>query len=132
MKVRNKLNRIQKNYISLEGVEVDGIVPFKAIEDMLSIVGCQDGSRLDQYPKKIMVGNNINIESGLCSTMDKIIFVHAGNSISAKTPILGVGPSKSLFIDDDIEMFRFGGSTFSVVKCTNCLTEIRSLCTVYG
>ena len=51
MKVRNKLNRIQKNYISLEGVEVDGIVPSKVIEEMLSIVGCQDGARLDQYPK---------------------------------------------------------------------------------
>ena len=84
MKVRNKLNRIQKNYISLEGVEVDGIVPSKVIEEMLSIVGCQDGAQLDQYLKKIVAGNNIDIESGLCSTMNKSIFVHAGNSTRPK------------------------------------------------
>ena len=53
------------------------MVPDGPTEDMLAILGCQNGAQVDQYLKQVLVGHNVCIEPGLCSAINKGIFVHA-------------------------------------------------------
>ena len=47
---------------------------------MLSILGCQNGAQVDQYLKQVLTGYNVNLEPGLCSAINKGIFVHADDT----------------------------------------------------
>ena len=51
---------------------------------MLSILGCTNGAQVEQFLKQIMVGYNVSFEPGLCSAINKGIFVHSDNSSSPK------------------------------------------------
>ena len=53
------------------------MVPDGPTEDMLAILGCQNGAQVEQYLKQVLVGHNVSIEPGLCSAINKGIFVHA-------------------------------------------------------
>ena len=50
-KAWNKLPAIQQNIILLGGVDDAGTVPDSPTEEMLSILGCQNGAQVDQYLK---------------------------------------------------------------------------------
>ena len=84
LKAWNKLPAIQQNIILLGGVDDSGTVPNSPTEEMLSILGCQNGVRVDQYLKQVMVGHNIQLEPGLCSSINKGIFVHADDTTAPK------------------------------------------------
>ena len=54
MKTWRRLPKIQQNLIILAGVEEDGTVPQEPTEEMLSILGCQNGAQVDQFLKQSM------------------------------------------------------------------------------
>ena len=47
MKAWRRLPKIQQNVIVLAGVEEDGTVPDEPTEEMLSVLGCQNGAQVD-------------------------------------------------------------------------------------
>ena len=75
LKAWNKLPSIQKNIILLGGVDDQGVVPDTPTEEMLSILGCQNGAQVDQYLKQVLIGHNIKLEPCFCSAINKGIFV---------------------------------------------------------
>ena len=84
IKAWNKLPEIQKNIILLGGVDDQGTVPSQPTEELLSIIGCQNGAQVDQYLKQVMTGHNIQLEPGFCSAINKGIFVHADDATTPK------------------------------------------------
>ena len=101
MKAWNRLPQIQKNVILLAGVEEDGTIHESPTEEMLSILGCQNGAQVDQYLKQSMVGHNISPEPGLCSAINKGILVHADDGSAPKNFTAFLVPPVS--DDDDLE-----------------------------
>ena len=51
---------------------------------MLAILGCQNGAQVEQYLKQVMMGHNIHLEPGLCSAINKGIFVHTDDMTAPK------------------------------------------------
>ena len=90
MKAWTRLPMIQRNVILLGGVGDDGTIPPDPTEEMLSILGCQNGAQVDQYLRQSMAGHNINPEPGLCSALNKGILVHAEDGTTPRnfTPFL--------------------------------------------
>ena len=84
LKVWHKLPEIQKNIILLGGVDDQGPVPSQPTEEMLSILGCQNGAQVDQYLKQVVIGHNIQLEPGFCSAINKGIFVPADDATTPK------------------------------------------------
>ena len=77
LKAWNKLPNIQKNVILLGGVDDQGMVPEKPTDELLSILGCSNGAQVEQYVKQLLTDFNVHVEPGLCSAINKGIFVHA-------------------------------------------------------
>ena len=75
MKAWRQLPKIQQNVILIGGVEVNGIVPDKPTEEMLSIMGFQNGAQVDQYLRQSMRGYNISLELGFCTALNKGMLV---------------------------------------------------------
>jgi len=88
LKAWNKLSKIQQNVILLAGVDGDAVVQKEATEEMLSILDYQNRAQVSQYLKQAMSGHNICLEPGLCSEIDKGIFVHADNTSAPRMPFL--------------------------------------------
>ena len=76
-KAWNRLPQIQRNIILLGGIDEDNEIPTNPTEEMLVILGCQNGAQVDQYLKQVMAGYNVSFEPGLCSAINKGIMVHA-------------------------------------------------------
>ena len=89
-KAWNKLPRIQQNVLLLGGIDSHGSVPSEITEEMLSVLGCSNGAQVEQYLKQCMPSNNMMLEPGFCSAINKGIFVHSDDSSSPKhfTPFL--------------------------------------------
>ena len=83
-KAWSRLPMIQKNVILLGGVEEDGTIPGVPTEEMLAVLGCQNGAQVDQYLKQLMAGYNICPEPGLCSALNKGIIVHVDDGTAPK------------------------------------------------
>ena len=75
MKAWRRLPKIQQNVILLGGVEDDGTVPDEPTEEMLSILGCQNGAQVDQYLRQSMQGFNMSLEPGFCTALNKGMLV---------------------------------------------------------
>ena len=75
MKAWRRLPKIQQNVIVLAGVEEDGTVPKEPTEEMLSILGCQNGAQVDQYLRACMPGFNMSLEPGFCTALNKGMLV---------------------------------------------------------
>ena len=71
LKAWRRLPKIQQNVILLGGVEDDGTVPDEPTEEMLSILGCQNGAQVDQYLRQSMRGYNMSLEPGFCTALNK-------------------------------------------------------------
>ena len=80
----NKLPQIQKNIILLGGIDENNDVPAEPTEEMLAILGCQNGAQVEQYLKQVMTGHNLHLEPGFCSAINKGIFVHADDTTAPK------------------------------------------------
>ena len=57
------------------GIEEDGFVPTEATEEMLAILGCQNGAQVDQYLRQSMSSYNMSLEPGFCTALNKGILV---------------------------------------------------------
>jgi len=75
MKAWRRLPKIQQNVIVLAGVEDDGTVPTEPTEEMLSILGCQNGAQVEQFLRQSMQGHNMCLEPGFCTALNKGMFV---------------------------------------------------------
>ena len=75
MKAWRRLPQIQQNVILLAGVEEDGTIPKEPTEEMLSILGCQNGAQVDQFLKQSMQGYNMSLEPGFCTALNKGMIV---------------------------------------------------------
>ena len=75
IKAWRRLPQIQQNVILLAGVEEDGTVPKEPTEEMLSILGCQNGAQVDQFLKQSMQGYNMSLEPGFCTALNKGMIV---------------------------------------------------------
>jgi hypothetical protein len=75
LKSWNKLPKIQQNILLLGGIEEDGTVPDHPTEEMLSILGWQNGAQVDQFLRQSMTGHNMSLETGFCSALNKGILV---------------------------------------------------------
>ena len=75
LKAWRKLPKIQQNIIIYGGIEEDSSIPEEATEEMLSILGCQNGAQVEQYLRQSMKQFNMAIEPGLCTALNKGILV---------------------------------------------------------
>ena len=107
-KAWNRLPMIQRNVILLGGVEDDGTIPEEPTEEMLSILGCQNGAQVDQYLRQSMAGYNLSPEPGLCSALNKGILVHADDGTTPKnfTPFLVPPVSDDDEVADNSNLLR--------------------------
>jgi hypothetical protein len=108
IKAWNRLPMIQRNVILLGGVEDDGTIPEEPTEEMLSILGCQNGAQVDQYLRQSMAGYNLSPEPGLCSALNKGILVHADDGTTPKnfTPFLVPPVSDDDEVADNSKLLR--------------------------
>ena len=84
LKVWNRLPQIQQSIILFGGIDEDNEVPSTPMEEMLAILGCQNGAQVDQYLKQVMIGHNVSFEPGLCSALNKGLIVHADDGTLPK------------------------------------------------
>ena len=75
LKVWRRLPKIQHNIITLDGVEEDGTVPEEPTEEMLSIIGCQNGAQVEQFLRQLMQDHNISLEPSFCTALNKDMLV---------------------------------------------------------
>ena len=75
MKAWCRLPKTQQNMIILAGVEEDGTVPQEPTEEMLSILGCQNGAQVDQFLKQLIQGYNMSLEPSFCTALNKGMIV---------------------------------------------------------
>ena len=75
LKAWKKLPKIQQNIILFGGVTDQGEVPEEATSEMMSILGCQNGAQVEQFLRQSMEEHNMNLEPGLCTAINKGIFV---------------------------------------------------------
>ena len=66
------------------GIDENGEIPLDPIEEMLSILGYQNGAQVDQYLCQSMTGHKIHLEPGLCSAINKGIFVHLDDASTSR------------------------------------------------
>ena len=101
MKAWKKLPKIQQNIILSGGISEDGEIPEQATEEMLSILGCQNGAQVDQFLRQSMLSHNMALEPGFCTALNKGIFVSPDDASIPKkiTPFL-TPPVKD---DEDVE-----------------------------
>ena len=71
LKSWKKLPKIQQDILLLGGIEEDGSVPDHPTEEMLAILGCQNGAQVDQFLRQSMTGHNMALETGLCTALNK-------------------------------------------------------------
>ena len=90
LKAWKKLPKIQQNVLLLGGVEEDGNIPEECTEEMLSILGCQNGAQVEQYLRQSMQGHNMSLEPGFCTALNKGILVSPDDASTPKnfTPFL--------------------------------------------
>ena len=90
LKSWKKLPGIQQNVLLLGGVEEDGTIPSEPTEEMLSILGCQNGAQVDQYLRQSMQGHNMSLEPGFCTALNKGILASPDDAATPKnfTPFL--------------------------------------------
>ena len=101
LKAWKKLPTIQQYIILLGGVEEDGTVPTDATDEILCILGYQNGAQVDQYRWETMQGHNMTLEPGMCISLNKGILVSPDDVNTPKnlTPFL-TPPVKD---DEDFE-----------------------------
>ena len=75
VKAWRRLPKITQNIILLAGIDDNGEVPTTPTEDMYSILGCQNGAQVNQYLKQAMPGHNVSFEPGLCTALNKGMFI---------------------------------------------------------
>ena len=88
LKSWRRLPKIQQNGILLGGIDENSNIPTEPTEEMLSILGCQNGAQVDQYLRQSMSGHNMQIEPGLCSAINKGIIVHPDDASTLKISLL--------------------------------------------
>jgi len=90
LKSWKQLPGIQQNVLLLGGVEEDGTIPSEPTEEMLSILGCQNGAQVDQYLRQSMQGHNMSLEPGFCTALNKGILASPDDAATPKnfTPFL--------------------------------------------
>ena len=74
IKAWRKLPQIQQNIILLAGMDKEMNVPTEATDEMLSILGCQNGAQVEQLLRQSMGEHNMRLEPGLCTALNKGIF----------------------------------------------------------
>jgi hypothetical protein len=85
-----KLPKIQQDILLLGGVEEDGHIPTVPTEEMLSILGCQNGAQVDQFLRQSMARHNMTLEPGFCTALNKGILVCPNDTLTPRnlTPFL--------------------------------------------
>ena len=71
IKACKRLPKIQQNVILLAGVKDDGTVPDGMTEEMLSILGFQNGVQVEQYLRQSIQEDNTSLEPGFYTALDK-------------------------------------------------------------
>ena len=101
LKSWNRIPQIQKDIILLGGITENSEVPTEPTEEMLSILGCQNGAQVEQYLRQVMIRHSIQLEPGLCSALNKGIIVHPNDASAPKhfsvflTPPIILGGEKA-------------------------------------
>ena len=75
LKSWHRIPNLQKNVILCGGIEEDGTIPKEATEEMMAILGCQNGAQVDQYLRQSMSSYNMRLEPGFCTALNKGILV---------------------------------------------------------
>ena len=75
MKVWRHFPKIKKNVILLGGVEDDSTVSNEPTDEMLSILGFQNGAQVDYYIIQSMRDYNMSLEPGFCMALNKGMLV---------------------------------------------------------
>ena len=90
LKAWRKLPKIQQNVILLGGIEEDGTVPKECTEEMLSVLGSQNGAQVEQYLRQTMPGHNMQFATGFCTALNKGILTCPDDASTPKnfTPFL--------------------------------------------
>ena len=104
LKSWRRLPKIQQNVILLGGIDENSNIPTEPTEEMLSILGCQNGAQVDQYLRQSMSGHNMQIEPGLCSAINKGIIVHPDDASTPKKFTAFLTPP----INDDADVIENG------------------------
>ena len=65
------------------GVEEDGTLPTAATEEMLAILGCQNGTQVE-YLCQSMSSYNMSLEPGFCTALNKGILVNQDDALTRK------------------------------------------------
>ena len=71
MKAWRRLPQIQQIVIILSGVEEDSIVPEEPTKEMMSILGCQNGTQVNQFLKQSMQGYNMSLEPNFYTVINE-------------------------------------------------------------
>ena len=85
LKAWRRLPKIQQNIILLGGVDDQGAIPEEATEEMMSILGCQNGAQVDQFLRQSMADHNMRLEPGRCTAINKGIFCAPMIQVCLKT-----------------------------------------------
>jgi hypothetical protein len=80
LKAWKKLSRLSQNIIILGGVDVDGTIPKEPTEEMLSILSSHNGAEVQTYLMRCMKQNNVKLETGLCTALNKGQFINPDDS----------------------------------------------------
>ena len=90
LKAWRKLPKIQQNVILFGGVADDGTVPTECTEEMLSVLGSQNGAQVEQYLRQTMPGHNMKFATGFCTALNKGILTCPDDASTPKnfTPFL--------------------------------------------
>ena len=75
LKAWKRIPKIQQDIILFGGIDEQGDVPSEPTEEMMTILGCQNGAQVEQYLRQHMSSHNMSLEPGLCSGLNKGIFV---------------------------------------------------------